>query len=87
MLLGRGEESDKLVCGRPQVTDAPVGWQRAYVEQNSGGTLKPHVSIIAGWGEEDEQDAAKNHYNPVADRVLSTHVLKRSLMKLRRHNR
>jgi hypothetical protein len=48
MLFGSSEEGDKFVRGRPQVADASVRRQRAYVEQNSGGTLKFHISIIAG---------------------------------------
>ena len=47
VLFGRGEKGHKLMGGRPQVADAAVGGQRADVQQNSGGTLKFHVSIIA----------------------------------------
>jgi hypothetical protein len=48
VLFGGGEEGYKFVRGRTQVADATVRRQRAYVQQNSGGTLKFHVSIIAG---------------------------------------
>jgi hypothetical protein len=48
MLFGSSEEGDKFMRGWTKITDAPIRRQRAYVEQNSGGTLKFHVSIIAG---------------------------------------
>jgi hypothetical protein len=48
MLFGSSEEGDKFVRGRTKIADASVRRQRTNVKQNSGGTLKFHVSIIAG---------------------------------------
>ena len=47
MLCCRGKKSDKLMRSRPQIADASVSRQGRHVKQNSGGTLKLHVSIIA----------------------------------------
>ena len=63
VLPGGGEKGDKLVRGGPKVADAPVGGQRADVEQNSGGTLELHVFIIAG-RRQAIADARPGGYNP-----------------------
>jgi hypothetical protein len=48
VLFGLGEKGDELMGGRAQVAAAAIGRQRTDVQQNTGGTLKFHLSII-GW--------------------------------------
>jgi hypothetical protein len=62
VLPGGGEEGDKLMGGRPQVADTPVGGQGSDVQQNSGGTVKRHDLIIGGRGA--ARDARKVRKRP-----------------------
>jgi hypothetical protein len=50
VLPGGGEEVDKLMGGRPQIADAPIGGQGSDVQQNAGGAVKCHGLIIGGSG-------------------------------------
>ena len=50
VLLGGGEEVEEVVGCGAEVADAAVGGQRGDVEQDAGGALEVHGSIIAGGG-------------------------------------
>jgi hypothetical protein len=51
VLLGGGEEIEEVVGFGAEVADAGVGGERGDVEEDAGGALEAHASIIGVGGE------------------------------------
>jgi hypothetical protein len=49
MLFGARQECNKFVRRGAQVANAAIRWQRAYVQQNTRGSLEFHDADLTGW--------------------------------------